>query len=424
MTKNTLTPETPEIHELLSQGYPMRLAQQFFTHSAHAPVTILILECLLSGPAYFSKPDGYLLILAALGQAAWLAHPRADNVIGVFVGNLIGVALYSFAESLIEGLSFVFQSQHIAYWFIAASFSVIQTVRLHYKNRGMGLALLLLENIFRAAIPVLLYALFEARSKSESPDLSRFFSDEAHLYLTIIVLLLGVLLGFAELTVLQAQRALRAMAQRLHQLSSWGFGAHVVKAALTDGNQVSLKRCERSLLFMDIRGFTAWSERQSPETVVLMLNTFYVTCESTLKPYAPIKIKFTADEVMAVFSERRLAFKAARDLQHDVESILGAYGLAAGGSLHAGPVVEGLLGSDGVKAYDVIGDTVNTASRLCAAAHPGELLVSEGLLHECSPSQAYPLRHVDAKGKQAPLAAYVLRNEPMTVDHHRQVTPG
>jgi class 3 adenylate cyclase len=397
-----------DVAALLTPSYAARVAQQFFTHSAHAPLTILILEWLLSRGGYFGEPDAYVLICAALAQALWLAHPNASRTRWVVLGNLLGALVYSLAESLLEGMTFFMQPQHIAYWAIAVTFAVLEGVRHHWRaHAGLNHALLLLVNIARAAIPVLLYAVFEARSKHAPMDLVQFFADSAHIYLTIVVLLLGILLGFADLTLQRTQQALRVLAERLHQLSSWGFGAQVVAAALADAEQVALKRQERAMLFMDIRGFTAWSENQAPEAVVSMLNAYYAASEVTLQPLAPIKVKFTADEVMAVFADKSQAFVAARQLQKAVAQVLGAYQLAAGLGLHAGPVVEGLLGSLSVKAYEVIGDAVNTASRLCSAAGAGELLVSQTALPGIQLEQ-FPLRQVEAKGKREPLAVRVL----------------
>ena len=81
--------------------------------------------------------------------------------------------------------------------------------------------------------------------------------------------------------------------------------------------------------------------------------------------------------------------------------------LAAGAGVHYGQVVEGVLGGEGAKAYDFIGDTVNTAQRLCDAAGPGELLVS---VAACKVAGITPQdqRAVVAKGKREPLQAAVL----------------
>jgi class 3 adenylate cyclase len=404
-----------DVDELLAPSFATRLAQQFFTHSAHAPATILILEWLLSGTGYFGKPDGYILIGAALMQAAWLAHPKCDNTRRIVLGNLLGVSLYSLIESIIEGPRFFTEAQHLSYWSIAMTFAMLQGVRHHLREHAsINHGLLLLENIARAAIPVLLYAVFEARFKHVALDLTQFFADPAHDYLTIVVLLLGVLLGFADLTLRRTQAVLHKLAGRLHELSSWGFGSHVVAAALQDAEQVSLKRQERALLFMDIRGFTAWSESQSPEAVVSMLNAYYAASENVLQPLLPIKIKFTADEVMVVFAEVPEAFRAALQLQMAAMNVLASYGLSVGLGLHAGPVVEGLLGSAGVKAYEVIGDAVNTASRLCSAAGPGELLVSDSARPGVSLAR-FPGRQIEAKGKRDPLLVRVLARNHVTV---------
>lgn len=397
-----------DVDSLLAPSYASRVAQQFFTHSAHAPVTILILEWLLSGIGYFGEPDGYILIGAALLQSAWLAHAGRWPIAWTVTGNLVGVGAYSLVESLLEGGTFIAAPQHQAYWAISLAFAMLQGVRgLVAANATAAHAVLLCENVARASIPVLLYAAFEARLDGTAIDLEHFFSDEAHVYLAIVVLLLGLLLAFADVTLQRTQLALRNLAERLHQLSSWGFGSHVVAAALKDANQVALRRQERVLLFMDIRGFTAWSESEAPEAVVRMLDAYYLMCETILQPLAPIKIKFTADEMMTVFADKAQAYMAAQLLQRAARDVLGPYRLGVGIGLHAGPVVEGLLGSANVKAYEVIGDVVNTASRLCAAAGEGELLVSLAALPGEAPSGA-ELRQVEAKGKRDPVTAYVL----------------
>ena len=397
------------LDDRLSLRYSERIAQQFFTHSAHAPLTILILEWLLSPDGYFREIDAYVLLAAALTQAAWQAHSRTRTTLGVIAGNLLGVALYSVIESLVEGLRFFQSEQHLAYWIIAVSFAILQGMRQASSRVSFQESLLLAENIFRAGIPVLLYAVFEARSKQTFLDFSGFFGDPAHLYLTIVVLLLGVLLGFADLTLNRTQAVVRQLTERLHQLSTWGFGERVVAEALNDSSSFALRRQTRSILFLDLRGFTAWSEAQTAEAVVDMLDRFYAAGEAALLTFGPIKIKYTADEIMAVFGDASAAIAAARLLQTNIASELASEGLLAGIGVHSGPVVEGLLGSHGVKAYEVIGDTVNTASRVCSAAGPGELLISADALPDGKVAIA-DSREIVMKGKRKPLLVYVERN--------------
>lgn len=395
-------PLTRDIDALLAPSYGLRLAHCFFTHSAHAPVTILILELLLSPAGYLTKPDAYILVLAALAQAAWLAHDQARRSAWTVLGNLMGPIVYSLAEGLLEGPAFFDQPQHLAYWAIGIAFAALQGIRCAHP--AFSAALLLVENIVRAAIPVLLYAVFEMRL---GKSWRGFFADLAHVYLAIVVLLLGVLLGFADLGLRRAQQTLRRLASQLHRLSSWGFGTRVVAAALFDADRIARQRRERALLFMDIRGFTHWSEPQAPEAVVAMLDAYYGRAQQCLAPWQVIKLKFTADEVMAVFAERAEALAAAHALHRGIAEVLAPYGLATGIGLHAGPVVEGLLGSEEVKAYEVIGDAVNTAARLCAAAGGGELLASESFLEGLAETGG-PQRAVEAKGKRASIPVRVL----------------
>lgn len=110
------------------------------------------------------------------------------------------------------------------------------------------------------------------------------------------------------------------------------------------------QRKDRTLVFADIRGFPAWSEEQHPEQGVEMLNAFYLAAENAVAGTPLIKTKFTADEVLLVFAGTRDGIDAARNLQQQTAPLLARYGLAAGIGVHTGPVVEGLLGSDLIKA--------------------------------------------------------------------------
>jgi adenylate cyclase len=396
-----------DVHPLLSPGLRSRFFAQLFTHSAHAPLTILILEWLLSGAGYFLTIDPYLLMVAALLQSAFLARLQENQWLKIFLSNLLGASFYSLFEYAMDGRTFLDQGQHLAYWSVSLTFAVIQALHAALKSERAKQGALLLESICRAGIPVVLYAVFEAKSKHATLDLPEFWADPAHIYLTIVILMLGVLLGFADLAWHRAMASLRCMATQLHQLSSWSLGANVVAAAIHDVSQISLKRQVRSLLFMDVRGFTRWSEQQSPESVVSMLNEYYQRSEQALAGHAPIKLKFTADEVMAVFADHQDVLKAAMELQQEVCLLLERYGLQVGLAIHSGSVVEGLLGSTSVKAFDVIGDTVNTAARLCAAAGPGELLVSAELDSQGRLASMCK-RSVSAKGKAAPIEVYVV----------------
>jgi class 3 adenylate cyclase len=249
-----------------------------------------------------------------------------------------------------------------------------------------------------------MYAIFEVQASAGRKLLGNFFDDSAHQFLVIVLLLLGTLLGFADLNLRRSLTTIHTLAARLRQYSEWSLGRDILDRAIADEGVLALQRVERAVLFMDVRGFTAWSENQSPEAVVGMLNTFYLTAEDALQEIVPIKLKYTADEVMAVFPDAVTAITAGRRMLAATLPVLAASNLTAGAGIHLGTVVEGVLGGQGARAYDFIGDTVNTAQRFCDAAAAGELLVSAAA---CAASGLQPAawREVSAKGKREPLKA-------------------
>jgi adenylate cyclase len=185
------------------------------------------------------------------------------------------------------------------------------------------------------------------------------------------------------------------------------LGRDILDRAIADERTLSLQRVERCVMFLDIRGFTAWSETQTPEAVAGLLNACYRAAETALVDARPIKVKYTADEVMAVFAEAPQAvwlLRCACWLPPARCWSRKAWGAGAG--VHGGPLMEGVLGGDSARAYDFIGDTVNTAQRLCDAAAAGELLVSVSTCMAARQTFAVQ-RTVQVKGKRVavPVAA-------------------
>lgn len=395
MTTSAAT-EPSGLDRLLAPSLLARASQNFFTHSAHVPLMVLILEGLLSGGASLAEIDSYFLLLGALVQALFYGISQQRGRPWPFLGNLIGPLIYSLVEASLEGADFFAQPQHLTYWGFSLGFACLHSLEM--RQPRLASPLVVVENVLRASIPLVMYALVEIRS---GKDLRMFFADQAHVFLAIALLLLGVLLGFADLAARRSLQALRTLAGQLGRYSSWSLGRALLDQAIGDESALALARRNRAVLFMDLRGFTAWSETASPERVVDMLNGYYRQAERVLGASQPVKIKYTADEVLAVFATAEQAVAAGRALLQQMPPFLATCRLGAGIGVHAGPVVEGVLGGDDAKAYDVIGDTVNTAQRLCDAAAAGEMLVSAA-------AGGLPLvREVSMKGKALPMAVAV-----------------
>lgn len=144
-----------------------------------------------------------------------------------------------------------------------------------------------------------------------------------------------------------------------------------------------------TVLFADIRGFTALAELRSPSEVVELLNQYFdMMIEIVFRMNGTVD-KIIGDEIMVLFGAP-LAFpddtlRAAlcaltmrRELErfNRLRASLGEPPLEAGIGINRGSVISGNIGSRKRMDYTVIGDTVNLASRLVAAARPGEIIVS------------------------------------------------
>ena len=383
------------------------VVEEYLSNTAYFPVANILLELLHEGWRNFLKsPDPYTLLVTGFVQAWFLGRWRHEGRPRPFLGNLIGPAFYTVVEGIQEGGRFFTAPHHSAYWAFSIVIGLLQEIRQRSGNRRVRAGALLAENVSRAAIIVVMYAIFEAFDQPANLTFAGFFADSSHVFITLALLTLGLVIGVAEVTSDGYLALLRSTASQLKRYSELAMGRRVLERAVEDEATLAPTRRNRTVVFLDIRGFTAWSERQAPEEVVRMLNAFYGATEAAVAAHAPIRIKYTADEALLVFAEPGPAVAAARALRGALAPQLAPFGLAAGFGIHSGAVIEGMLGSETVKAFDVLGDTVNVAKRLCDAASGGEILVSEQTPVEAAGGGA--VRELRVKGKSQPLRARAL----------------
>lgn len=174
----------------------------------------------------------------------------------------------------------------------------------------------------------------------------------------------------------QAQRAFVAMQERDHIHDV--FGQHVSPQVVGE-----LMRVEASpggevrhvcVMFLDIRGFTSFSDGRSPTEVVAFLNTLFEPLVEIVGKHRGIVNKFLGDGFMAIFgaplsdgADVKHAVDAAREIVATVERLVAEKKIPetrVGIGLHAGDVVTGTVGSNARKEYTIIGDVVNLAARV------------------------------------------------------------
>ncbi len=383
--------------------------RELFRNTGQYPIAILLIELLTEKWNYLTRPDLYILVLATLLQAYWLARKRELSAPLRFLGNLIAPALYSLGETSLEGLAFFDKPHHSAYWFFAVLLGALQAAQLPGLSSFVSNFFLVVENVVRSQILFAAYAIFENYTNpAQTVTMAGFFSDPSHVLIGLATLILGLSAGIADTTARNYLSMLRDTAGRLKTYSEWLLGHSLLGRALDDPASMRLSRQIRTVMSMDIRGFTHWSESRAPEVVADLLNDYYLAVERALAGFQVIKYKFTADEMMAVFVSPEEAVRAAVDLRARVADVLKTYQLGAGMGVHTGGLVEGLLGARNVRFYDAIGDTVNTASRIEKDSAAGEVWISESTLAALPDLKVGPAKEIQAKGKEALVRAYLL----------------
>jgi adenylate cyclase len=185
------------------------------------------------------------------------------------------------------------------------------------------------------------------------------------------------------------------------------------------------RRDEASILFTDVRGFTAVAETREPEAIVDALNEYFVIATTVIVEQGGYVDKYIGDAVLGVFGvpeplhDHALhAVKAAVTMQNRLRRrartsrnpFLDKIGIG----INSGLVLSGNVGSNEKLEYTVIGDCVNLASRLNALAEAGEIVISDSVANRI-PSHLITLRTLEAqhvKGKREPVVAHkVLRTD-------------
>ena len=169
-----------------------------------------------------------------------------------------------------------------------------------------------------------------------------------------------------------------------------------------------------SVLFVDLVGFTPLAERRDPEEVRELLSIYYDRAGTIIRNYGGTVEKFIGDAVMAVFGapvanedDAERAVRAGLDVVASVAELgreaqipeLAARGGVVTGevAITIGKVAEGM----------VLGDTVNSASRVQSAAEPGTVLVDESTWHAAARAIAFAeVGALSLKGKAEPVQAW------------------
>ncbi len=207
------------------------------------------------------------------------------------------------------------------------------------------------------------------------------------------------------------------------------FGRHVgheaARQILARGGGLGGTEMIVTVMFVDVRDFTAHSARHDPDEVVSVLNIFFREAVETIESNGGMVNKFLGDGLMALFgvsggqeNHALAAVRAAMAMQRRLQQVTaeleqaGWPGLRIGIGLNTGPAIVGSIGSPRRQEFTAIGDTVNVASRVEALTKAlGRcLLITESTrrrLPEGFPIDPLPAQTI--KGLDEPIAVYAPR---------------
>jgi adenylate cyclase len=228
--------------------------------------------------------------------------------------------------------------------------------------------------------------------------------------------LLTALANYAAVAVERARLNQKIVAEekkreRLGRFLSPQVTSRILAAADTTGAELGAPEVrEVSVLFADISGFTSMSEKMSPSAVALVLNDYLSRMTEVIFKYEGTLDKYIGDAIMAVFGapldmpdHAERAVRAALEMQErlaewNAERSEGPRFRVRIG-INSGKVVAGEIGSVNKKEYTVLGDAVNTASRLeSSVAKPGSVVIGQPTLDlvggrfECRPLGSFSLK--------------------------------
>jgi class 3 adenylate cyclase len=374
-----------------------------FQGVGHLALLLLMLEAIWEWSFMFSKPDVYVLSVAALGQSAWLARRRFQGLALPWWSRLVGLMAYALMESLIEGISFFDKPKHLTFIVLSLMYAWGAALEEHDDKPGRAVTGVCLSRSAQALGPLLFYIALDVKGTPWLDGTLDFFSSSSHLYLFVLAIMQAGAYISLSLVARRQQGVIVDLTQQLKTLSRWGFGSQVVEDVLRDSGPNAASRVERAIGFIDVRGFTAWSETHPPEQVIGMLNRFYAaildSCGAEL-----IKSKMSGDEVLLVLRADAQAIALMQAALSAAIAALKPMQLTAGAGLWVGPVVEGFFGTPTAQIHDVIGDTVNTAKRLCDHARGGQLLAGPtSAMANLGKEQV----SIQAKGKNEPVVAAI-----------------
>jgi Adenylate cyclase, family 3 (some proteins contain HAMP domain) len=193
------------------------------------------------------------------------------------------------------------------------------------------------------------------------------------------------------------------------------LSSSTMKMIRKDGDNVQLggERRNVTVLFSDIRGFTAFSEKVEPEVVIELLNSYLSKQASIVIKYNGIIDKYVGDELIAIFEGEEMVDNAvlcAIEIQRAINELnkMNTDDIRVGIGINTGMAIVGNVGGEERMDHTVLGNNMNLGNRLCSIAESGQIILSESSWRSIKSRdvRTRPLEAITAKGISLPVQTY------------------
>ena len=204
---------------------------------------------------------------------------------------------------------------------------------------------------------------------------------------------ISVLMTFTVGLAMLGYEAFRERLDRLDRLKRF-FSAPLAELIVSGRGDDPLqsRRREVTVVFLDLRGFTAFAEAAEPEDIMRVLHEYHAEVGTLVRRWNATLERFTGDGMMIFFNDlvpvenpAERAVRMALGIRERLEGLRATwrargYDLDFGMGIAQGYATIGVIGFEGRLDYGVIGTVTNLASRLCGEAMRGQILVSQRVL--------------------------------------------
>lgn len=405
---------------------------ELLLYSGQYALFYILMNFSKSGLGYFSYTAHTVLILALILQTLILYRYGQRTAVRI-LGSLICPFIYTLFE-IRELSDFILNMGHFFFWGFSLFVGILNALKAksHQKLRFVFEFVTVFMNVVTF---IFIYIYFDIALSQAGNNLNQineyngslsimnmasqfvaFYDDVAHIYITLGGILLGISLGLSQVRVIQLK-------DKINDL----FGKYMdrsVRDILVENNGIYKEKRELCVLFCDIRNFTTISESLESSIIVESLNRYFTMWETIATQYNGVINKYIGDAVMIIFGLNdsdnqennavQCALKVLESL-NDMNNSLSENKLAQfnriGIGIHRGDLVLGNVGGENRKEFTVIGDVVNTASRIESHTKliESDLLISKEVyihLNEELKAKFQGIESAVLKGKESAVELY------------------